>query len=201
MHPFSGESVAQALASLSPKGRLAFALSCCERMYPNYIAFERKSGWGDPTTVRMALDLAWAALGGASIAPESLAQARAHLQTVEPETEDFDTILVSSALDAAASAGLVLQFLEDGEAARIVEIASLCRDTVDMFIQDRSELLPNDPALENRIFNHPLMQAELRRQHDDLSGLTGFSAVPAQVAWLRERWRNPSKSNIDQPED
>ncbi|KYF72838.1 hypothetical protein BE15_01155 [Sorangium cellulosum] len=148
--------------------------------------------------LRYGLDLAWGVLEGFEPSQESVNSARQQVRRAEPETEDFDTILVSSALDASASVGLLLKFIEDGGVGSIVEIASLCRDTVDMFVQDQDGLVPNDPKLEERILNHRLMQRELQRQQDDLLVLRSFSGLPTEVARLRENWRNPQKSNIDQ---
>ena len=198
MEPFNGSAIERALAPLSREAQVAFAISCCERLYPNYLAFKRETGWGEPDVLRKALDLAWSFLEGVWPSPDSVALVRQQIQAAEPETEDFNTILVSSALDAAACANLILQFVEEGGVGKIVEIASLCRDTVDMFVQDQDGLVPTDPKLEERILNHRLMQAELQRQHDDLLDLKSFSGLPTEVAKLREKWRNPQKSNIDQ---
>ncbi|WP_081426161.1 DUF416 family protein [Sorangium cellulosum] len=198
MDAFNGSALERNLASLSREALVAFGLSCCERLYPNYVAFKREAGWGDPDVLRYGLDLAWGVLEGFEPSQESVNSARQQVRRAEPETEDFDTILVSSALDASASVGLLLKFIEDGGVGSIVEIASLCRDTVDMFVQDQDGLVPNDPKLEERILNHRLMQRELQRQQDDLLVLRSFSGLPTEVARLRENWRNPQKSNIDQ---
>ncbi len=196
---FTEGSVRQALNDLSDKGRLAFALSCAERLWPNYLAFKREAGWGDPVALRRALDLAWASLDGAEPSASSIALARKQVREAEPETEDFDTILVSSALDAAASAGLVLQVLEAADPAAVVEIASLCRDTVAMFVQDREHIAAAAANLEDQIYDHRLMQAEMQRQHDDLAELASFSGTQREVAELRAKWRTPEKGSIDGP--
>lgn len=85
-----------------------------------------------------------------------------------------------------------------GGGEKIVEIASLCTDTVDMFVQAQDGLDPNDPKLEERVLSHRLMQRELQRQHDDVLAVRFFSGLPTEVARLRGSWRNPQKSNIDQ---
>ncbi|XXY53397.1 DUF416 family protein [Sorangium sp. So ce269] len=198
MDAFNGSALERSLAPLPREALIAFGLSCCERLYPNYVAFKRETGWGEPDVLRKSLDLAWGVLEGFGPSHDSVNSARQEVQRAEPETEDFDTILVSSALDAAAAVGLVLKFIEEGGVGTIVEIASLCRDTVDMFVQDQDGLVPNDPKLEERILNHRLMQRELQRQQDDLLALRSFSGLPTEVARLRENWRNPQKSNIDQ---
>jgi len=194
---FSETVVAQALISLSAQQQLAFALSCSERLYPNYLAFKRETGWGNPSALRKALDIAWASLDRAAPSATTIAIAREQVLAAEPETEDFDTVLVSAALDAAVSADLILRFLEEGKPERVVEIASLCRDTVDMFVQDYECLAPTDPNLEDRILYHRLMQAELQRQHDDLLELRCFSGASPELDQLRAKWRYVEMSNIE----
>lgn len=198
MEPIDSRAIELALAPLGREAQLAFGLSCCERLFPNYLAFTRETGWGTPEALRSALDLAWSALEGATPASNALSRARQAVQDAEAETEAFDTVLVSSALDAATCAGLVLRFIDGGDIGKIVEIASSCRDTVDMLVQAFEGLVPSDPDIEQEILRHRLMQAKLRRQQDDLLALATFSATPTEVVELRERWRSPDKSNIDQ---
>ncbi|WP_437777121.1 DUF416 family protein [Sorangium sp. So ce1097] len=198
MDVFDGSALERSLASLPREALIAFGLSCCERLYPNYVAFKRETGWGEPDALRKGLDLVWGVLEGFGPIHDSVCSAREEVQRAEPDTEDFATILVSSALDAAASVGLILKFIEEGGIEKIVEIASLCRGTVDMFVQDQDSLDPNDLKLEERILKHRLMQLELERQRDDVMALRSFSGLSTEIARLRGSWRNPQMSNIEQ---
>jgi len=198
MERFSEEVLAHAVQALSPKARLAFALSCGERLFPNYVAFLRENAWGNAAPLRAALDTGWEMLDDRTV---SLADRRALMERVEaeaPNTEDFDTILVSSALDAATAASLVLRLLDDGSPSTVVAIAALCRDTVDMFVQDREALEPSQSDFEERIGNHPLMQRELQRQATDINELSEFGGTTMEVERIRQKWRSPARSNIDQ---
>jgi uncharacterized protein YjaG (DUF416 family) len=47
---------------------------------------------------------------------------------------------VSAALDAGTAVVETLQSLLDGDSKQIVDVASFCRDTVDMYIQERDHL-------------------------------------------------------------
>lgn len=198
MKAFDRGAVAQALESLRVEAHLAFGLSCCERLFPNYLAFMRETGWGDSGSLRAALDLAWGVLDGAAPSSDALSRAEEAVRDAEPETEDFETILVSSALDAAVCTGLLLQFLREGGTGKIAEIASLCRDTVDMFVQDMLRLDRAAPNFEDEIRADQLMQRELQRQRDDLAELKSFSNLTSEVAALRTRWRSVKSSNIEQ---
>lgn len=186
------------LLALPRHARLAFGLGCSERLYPNYLAFQRECGWGEPSVLRHALDFAWSVLEGAGPSTTRIKSLMQGVREAEPETEDFDTILVSSALDAAAGAGLIREFIDGDDVNKISELASLCRDTVDMFVQHLESLEPHDPELEDKILRHRLMQRELKRQEDDLRVVESFSGSKSEVAKLRELWRAPGTSNIEQ---
>jgi hypothetical protein len=194
--PFDPVELRKLLLGLARQQRLAFGLSCSERLYPNYIVFAVEQGWGMPDTLRAALDLAWNALLDQPPSPEVVRRLSKVVEEAEPETEDFDTVLVSAALDAAATAGLVLKLLETDDPDITVEIASLARDTVDMYIQDMEHLDPSDPSLERKILVHRLMQAELRRQRDDLYHLAHTPWTREEASRLKAAWRDPDVSNI-----
>jgi len=198
MGPFNEKALLKAIKGVPWKAQLAFALSCAERLYPNYLAFVKQQSWGEPSVLRAALDLGWSVLEGHASDLSDLKSLGDAVQRAEPETEDFDTILVSSALDAAASAGLVLQFLKDRNARVVVEIATLCRDTVDMFVQDVEGLTPSQPNFEEKILKHDLMQRELQRQHADLEELRNFTGTAEETARLKAKWRDSSSGSIDQ---
>ena len=195
--PFDPEALRELLRSLAPQQRLAFGLSCSERLYPNYVAFTREQEWGEPDTLRSALDLAWDAVLDRPPSREVVRRLKKHVEAAEPDTENFGTILASSALDAAAAAGLVLRLQETDDSNIAVEIASLARDTVDMYVQMMEHLDPSEPALERKILNHRLMQAELRRQRDDLRQLASTPWSIVEARRLRAVWRSPAVSNLD----
>jgi uncharacterized protein YjaG (DUF416 family) len=186
-----------ALQRLPTQAALGFALCCAERMYPNYVRFELEHGWGNSLVIRNALDVAWAQLTSqdSKIDTRLLEQ---QCEAATPHTEDFDSDYVSPALDAASAAMMTLQLARTGEVGLAAEIASLARDTVDMFVQELEGLSPSDRDLESRILNHPFMQRELSRQREDLTLADSLGKDPEQLASaLAHRWRNARPSSID----
>jgi uncharacterized protein len=200
MEPVFNEArLLQHLEGLHPQSGLAFALSCAERLYPNYLAFVRAHAWGDSEAVRQALDLAWRALGPSPISAEERDTLLARCEAAAPDTEEFASGHVSAALDAACAACLLLEFLRDGDAGLVAQLAALCRDTVDMYVQELEQLAPPDPNLEERIHTHRLMQQELARQRADLALLREPPVAAEQLSALMSRWRAPQVSNIGLP--
>ncbi len=194
---FSEVLLKSKIEPLSPNHRILFTLSCCERLYPNYLMFFKNHRWGKPEILRYALDRVWSCLEGDEIIEEIDALIK-KCEEVTPNTEDFDSINVSSALDAASSVMLILELLEGHSIARILEVASLSRDTVDMYLQELENMEPNDPMLEEKILNHPLMQRELKQQREDLELLKSIDLLDKEeILKLKNLWREPKKSNID----
>lgn len=181
---------------LTREGRLAFALSCAERTYPNYITFAHEHKWGNPDAIRRALDIAWDSLEGTHHDAKEIESARIAVRQVEPDTDDFESAYVSPALDAAVIAEVVLSLLEQDDVELISQIASLCRDSVDMYVQSTGMIAPSSLDREVQIIHHPLMQHELRRQREELSRLASLDWSPATIKQLTAEWRNTKRSNI-----
>jgi uncharacterized protein YjaG (DUF416 family) len=190
---FEEQSLRGQLSSLQPSGLVMFALSCAERMLPNYRRFVREHGWGNETALRAALDLGWRWLEQAPADAEIAESIREVCEEQAPNTEDFATISVSSALDAANAAAIVAGLVVEPDVEKVIELASYARDSVDMFVQELEQMPPGAPDLEERIRLHPLMQRELVNQREAiesiLSGITVESAA--------ERWRQPEFGSLD----
>lgn len=184
------------LHALSDLKRLAFLLACAERMYPNYLAFHRHHGWGEPQSIRRSLDLIWLRLEGADVS-DGASELLTEVEKVTPDTEDFDSLYVSPALDAAVVASILLESVGAISVEKILEGLTLATDTIDMYVQELDQIPPSAEDLESRIDSHPLMQKELRRRLENLETLEHLDlSDPSQQAKLKLGWRNPETSSI-----
>lgn len=59
---FNANALGKQLTALTERSTLLFALTCTERMLPNYQQFVAITGWGNAAVLREALDLAWQSL-------------------------------------------------------------------------------------------------------------------------------------------
>lgn len=167
--PFNDRRVLEALEKLQAHQQLAAGAACCERMLPNYATFMAEAAWGDLAPLRNALDAIWdACLRGASTEVD-IERSLAQCESSAPDAEDFSSLYVSSAQDAAFSVCALLDFLRDRDPERIVSVLRFSTDSVDLIVQEQGEMDPRDPKREQRILEHPLMQHELVRQQRDLS--------------------------------
>jgi uncharacterized protein YjaG (DUF416 family) len=195
---FDPDSLRCDLDKLPPAHRVAFAAAaCCERLLPNYAAFAREVGWGKPETLRAALDSIWSNLGGRTVDHAEVNRLIERCDAVIPDTEDFENSSVSAALDAGAAVVGTLRSLVDGDTKHIVEVASYCRDTVHMYIQERDALDYKDPLFDMRIAQDPLMRRELSRQSETLSELASNPVLDgASLKRLRDESFDGGRSNI-----
>jgi hypothetical protein len=190
---FDEDDLLDRLSECDQKGLVIFALACAERLLPNFRRFSREHGWGNVQPLREALDLAWAWLENGSIDAAAAAELRDACEEQAPNTEDFDSLYVSPALDAANASVAVAKLLVEPEAETAVEVATLARDTVDMYVQEIDGMPANSADLEELIRLHPMMQRELSDQREALEA--AISGIAVQQA--ADRWRSPARSNID----
>lgn len=197
---YSKEEVQRRLETLPSRNRIAFGVSCCERMYPNYAACKRRIKWGDERPLRKALDELWKYIEGEEMTKLAAKQMYEACEAVAPNSDDFSELLTTSAQDACFSICCVLDYVLQGKPERIAQASSYAINTLDLYI---SALLDGFSKAPRGIFNraeheeqirlHPLMQRELARQDADLKLL----ASNPDLKSLKCQWRAPSKSNID----
>ncbi|TXI12815.1 MAG: DUF416 family protein [Rhizobium sp.] len=188
-----GSELYEKLHGLSFLQRIAFSASCSERLFSNYIAFVNEANWGEPHVLRKALDTVWENLETGTISPRDLSGLIEECDEVIPDTEDFETPMVSYALDAGTAVVGTLQLWESGDLMRAVEIAGFARDTVYMALSVQGL---DDTEMER----HPWMIRELAKQEADIRILANSQSHSIEVVLrLRYGWKsqNNGLSNID----
>lgn len=165
---FSGETLKKRLIRLDSKRQLAFGAVCCERLLPNYLAFQRDAGWGDIDPVRKALDCIWLSLSGQSPNSQVIKDISASCESAAPDSEDFASLYVTSAQDACFAVCSLLDYLLENDVDKIVQVAIYATDSVDLYVQEIENMAPDDPDHERKILNHHLMQRELAEQERNL---------------------------------
>jgi len=195
--PFDPESLKHDLDWLPRNHRVAFAAACCERLLPNYAAFAREVQWGEPSVLRDALEYVWSVLADGHFDRTEIEGLMERCDAVIPDSEDFDTSSVSAALDAGTAVVGTLRSLLEGDTQQIVEVASYCRDTVHMYIQDRDDLDYQDPLFDMKIEQDPLMRRELARQSSTLSELANNPVLDGVfLKRLRDESADGGRSNM-----
>jgi uncharacterized protein YjaG (DUF416 family) len=156
--------------SLMPKWKqLAFVARIAGRLTPNFEAFSVETGWGDPKQLNLTLDRIWAQLESS----DEMVGAQGLLLSCEkqmPDTEDFSSVLTSTALDAVGVICLCLEGFK-GAAVQYLDAAQLATDSIDLYLQ--YALNPESGNTEVAVAHHPLMRQELADQDATIGILKG----------------------------
>lgn len=196
MESFDTASLAAAVGPLPGWKRVAFMAYCCERMLPNYRSFHAESAYGDASVLRGALDAIWEWIQTGQFSRDA-AELGFACEQQAPDTTEFSSIYTSAALDVATATAATIEAIAEATEDKVVEVASLARDTVDLFVQEINELDPNDPDLEVKIAGSGLMQAELRVQRESLGTLKSLHGERAKAGGdLRLRWSNLREGSL-----
>jgi uncharacterized protein YjaG (DUF416 family) len=188
-----------ALQELPHQHQLAFAASCCERAYPNYVDFSDRARWGDAQVLRHALDTVWAIVDGSGLNADQLLSLEKKCRQVTPDLDDFSSpdidVQCAAGQEAAFMVILLLQFCRDEQPHYAVRIATFARDTIDMYVQVIEQLDPADPQLEDKIAQHRITVAELQKQNEDLAALRKIK-TSADLRQFIKHSIAPGRSNI-----
>ncbi len=181
------EFLASQLRLLEERKRLGFALWCTERLFPNYVAFRKETGQGDPLVLRRALDIVWEHLKNQP--PSSLtgvASLSRNCESQAPASEDSGSLLVTAAQDAVFAVCSLLDYLEGNDVDALLRPSSYALDSLDLYIQETEALDLRDMERESKILEHPLMRVELEEQRRLLGQLSMCEDVYDLVEGIRE---------------
>jgi hypothetical protein len=183
------QALAAELRDLPKPASAAFAAACAERLLPAYLGYVRSSGRGDVGVVRAGLDLAWEVARAGGIGPsdpdlseriEAAVRGCSELISDEPEAigwqADAAVAAVVYALQAAADSG-------PGAAAYA---ARQVTDALDDHLL-RSEIDATDPEADRKVWEHPLVEAEVGRRAEDLAELRQADDWRRAVDSIRSR--------------
>jgi uncharacterized protein YjaG (DUF416 family) len=179
--------------------QLAFAYLTCERLYPNYVYFSNNFDFGTPQILREAIEFLRVNIFEQSPDKNKIKFLKRRVDKNTPDTEDFTTIFVSSALDACTALSDSLDFLVDKDFTRIENVSTYATDTVSMYVQDLDNLDYNaDKNFQQKIESHPLMQREITIQLGIISFLNKRKILDYEdLQTLLNLQENNKKSNLE----
>jgi hypothetical protein len=160
--------------------RIAFGASCCERLLPNYRKFTDVEKWGDYKFLEDTLEEIWSFIYGKQFKSDKIDMLIKMCYKVTPDSEEFDSIYTSFAIDAGGAVHEMLKCCLYNESKHVVDVACFARDTVDMYIQERDNMDYSDIDFELKILNDKLMQNKLKKQLNDLELLNNNHQLNSQ---------------------
>jgi len=164
------EKIKQEISLLSHKEKVTLCLMCCNRLSSLYDIFYETVHWGDPSVLSEIRSLATNWLNGSKVVP--LLQ-KSKIDQVIPDTDAFDSLYVTYALNASAAHAYLLELILKNNQELLGYVLQYCYDTLDYHIQELLDPKCIERIPEEQIENHPLMLNEVNWQFDALQKVKG----------------------------
>lgn len=153
------------LKKLDFQKQLVFSYLSCERFYPNYLFFSNNFNFGDPATLRSAIDFLRHNIFNKTTEQQQIENLLRATHVNTPRPDDFATFYASIAMYSAGIIYESLNLLKLADISRILnDISTMCTDAIDLFIQVRDNMDYDDDGFESNILNNILMQTEISIQ-------------------------------------
>jgi uncharacterized protein YjaG (DUF416 family) len=152
--------------------RAAFAALSAERLLPAYVSFCKQTSRGDADELMSIQARLWQDLDGVGMTDEELHQKIDTCVALIPQEDDEPWVEQQPyAEDAAAAVAYALRARRSGESQEAAWAARRAYEALDHYVITTEQIDTNAPGAEGRIMAHPLVQAELARQRQDLEDL------------------------------
>lgn len=172
---------------LSIRDRSAFAAACAQRLLPSYVKFSKQTARGNPEKLAASLGLLWDdLLGRKEMSDSDLQKEISSSLGLIPEDEKKTWVVEQAAADDAASAvAYALRTRLRGNGQDAAWAARRAYDAVTYYCQNVGIEPGKVKILDlSETSRNPLVQAELSRQHRDITEL-----LQGTIALVRLRER------------
>lgn len=164
------------LQTLSYEKSLVFGTLICEKLLPNYQYFYQKKRWGNVDILQNSILQIYQSLG------DNFLRLQIHnvinkVETITPNTEDFESILTSFALDTCTSVLSTLNFILDKKPENIVDVAMYACDTIDMYFQGIN--YSKEEIIINNTIHYDFLEQEKKRQRLTIQLLSEINEITA----------------------
>lgn len=165
-----------------------FAALTCERLLPSVERFDQVEMEKGAPVFRTVIAALCAFGVQKAVAPDQWTRLQEQLEGFWPDLDESINPFASYAFDACVALGEALALVQSGEVEHAVQCATAARDTVDMYVQDVTDVEPPPEELNAFVDATPEMQREVARQHTLAQGLAAKRPLTAAVIeQLREQ--------------
>jgi uncharacterized protein YjaG (DUF416 family) len=178
----------QTIERLPRQLRAAFAAACAQRMLIAYSKFTTRTGRGNPLALKEILNHLWRDLVENCMSDTEIVAAIDSCMKLIPE-EGKDPYVPGQLVadDAPSAAVYALECHRSGSAQEAAWAAQCICETLEEHVMRQENISINTVDLDDRLFSHSLVQAELARQQRDLRELLSNTVT---VDELRRRSEN-----------
>lgn len=186
----------QALERLPARSRVAFAVSCAQRLQDAYHRFLAQQGLTNRAIdCDGVLEYVWSYI----LTPPQRDVAQRMLGEVMTLIPDQDapgwTPLMIYGEDALAALAYCLSCLLSGDSQEAAWVARRAYESLDYFVSRRDDVDRNDAVAEARLLADPIIQAEFARQNRDIADLTHLGEALSQE-FLNDLRRRSEREQI-----
>ncbi|CBN58473.1 MULTISPECIES: DUF416 family protein [Kamptonema] len=194
------------LEKLPPLHRIAFAASICERMLPNYYAFAREEGQGNPSILRTSLDEVWHILQGKAVEVEIIELLITNCQeAIVPGDYVLESrYTAESHLAVVAISSTLKACLDSDNIKAIIKVVKVVKDTIFEFLDIEKEITEQDWLQKSwkvqveEISKHPFSLREIAKEKEDIQRLKEVETLNREfLESLRTSCNNSGRSLID----
>lgn len=146
------DKIDKLIESVSSETKFLLALDISKKLYPDYLSFATKTGFGDSAVLEEALTFSETSFKNLESDSPLLNELIEKVVAVTPDNEDFSSWEITYAANASQAVYELLLYLKDSKNKHISDICSLMIDTTDFKIAAANEHLSDEG-----IFKHPQM--------------------------------------------
>ena len=171
--------IEHSIASMSYGHQCLFLLLTCDKMLPNYVSFSAETNWGNPQVFKDAMSTLEHTALGKAFAESELKVLSKSIEENIPDLEAFET--GSFAFDSSIVFNEAILFLINQDPENLVNAIQGALDTVDMFVQMKDNLDPNDKAFEAKIQDSLYLKREVNRQQLMIDHLSRIQKITKEA--------------------
>ena len=171
--------IEKTIVSMSHEHKCLFILLTCDKMLPNYISFSEEVNWGNPQILKNVITTFKQIALGTQFTKSELIKLNKSVEENIPDLDDFES--GSFAFDASIVFSEAMLFLINKDTENIKNTIQGALDTVDMFIQLKDDLDPNDTELDDRIQKSEYLIREFNRQRLIINHLKNIPKITREV--------------------
>jgi uncharacterized protein YjaG (DUF416 family) len=181
---------------LTYQKKILLCLLLCERLIENYDFFSKRYNYGNVNILKKTIDDLFSEVEK-NISRYNVEDLISKIEEVTPDTEDYETIYVSFALDACTSIMSTLQYINDKNDDNVVDVVLYSRDTVDMFIQEKDDLNLSPIEVNEYIEKDIFMKNEKKYQAELIEYLQRTDNISFnEISLLRNNRKSPIDLNL-----
>lgn len=165
-----------------------FAALTCARLLPSVEQFDQAETKKGAPIFRTVIATLCAFSVQEAIIPEQWTRLQEQLEEFWPDLDESTNPFASYAFDACVALGEALALVQNGQVEHALQCATAARDTVDMYVQDVTDVKLPPEELNAFVDATPEMQREVARQHALAQALVAERPLTAAaVEQLREQ--------------